>query len=241
MICFLFLFAVICVAVPAAAEPLTDESATAKAVVVTVTVLALHELLTRRGYKGRVAGSKTRRRNRGKIREIIDEYGPFLFKRAFRMHEPSFWKLLDLIEPKLGKKGSGKRKFGKTPNGTIPNSLRLAIAIRYFAGGDPLDLAIVYHVTPCLVYQCVWEVVDAINQTKELDITFPSTYKEQEAVANEFKTRSSAGFNNCAGCVDGILIWIHKPSKPALQEMGIGGKKFFVEEKKIWTEHASCL
>ena len=78
----------------------------------------------------------------------------------------------------------------------------------------------------------MWEVVDAINQTKELDITFPSTYKEQEAVANEFKTRSSAGFNNCAGCVDGILIWIHKPSKPAFQEMGIGGKKFFCGRKK---------
>ena len=39
------------------------------------------------------------------------------------------------------------------------------------------------------------------------------------------------GFNNCAGCLDGILIWTHKPSKPELEKLGIGGKKFFCGRK----------
>ena len=59
----------------------------------------------------------------------------------------------------MGKKGSGKGKRGCTPNGTISNSLRLAMAIRYFAGGDPLDIAVLHKVNPSAVYESVWLVV----------------------------------------------------------------------------------
>ena len=148
------------------------------------------------------------------------------------MKEDSFWKLLDLIEAKMGHKGKGKRKRGGTPNGKVSNGVRLAIALRYFAGGDPLDISAVYKVTPSLVYDCVWLVVHAINSTNELDIKYPTKHDEQQEVAREFQARSSAGFDNCAGCVDGILIWIHKPSSVELAKLGIGGKKFSCGRKK---------
>jgi hypothetical protein len=128
-------------------EPLSfineEQPEVGKAIAATLLVFILNELLHHRVYRGRVPGSKTRPRIRGNIRSIFDEYGPFLFRRAFRMHEVSFWKLLDLIEANMGSKGSGKRKRGATPNGTVPNSVRLAVALRYFAGGDPLDIALV--------------------------------------------------------------------------------------------------
>ena len=204
-----------------------------KAIAATLLVFVLNELLRHHsGYRGRVPGSKTRRRIRGNIRSIFDEYGPVLFRRAFRMHEVSFWKLLDLIEASMGSKGSGKRKRGATPNGTVPNSVRLAVALRYFAGGDPLDIALVYHITPCVVHESVWIVVDAINKTNELNIKFPTSHEEQLKVASEFKARSAAGFDNCAGCIDGMLIWTHKPTKPELEVLGIGSKKFFCGRKK---------
>ena len=79
------------------------------------------------------------------------------------MNQVSFWNLLDRIEPKIGVQR--KRKRGATPNGSVCNGTRLAIAIRYFAGGDPLDLAVVFKVTGCLVYSTIWKVVDAINHT----------------------------------------------------------------------------
>ena len=182
------------------------------------------------GYKGRVAGSKTRRRIRSPIHAIFKKYGPREFRRAFRMDEESFWHLLDLLEPRMAVKR--KRKRGATPNGSVANSTRLAMALRYFAGGDPIDIAIIFMVTPALVYNSVWLVVEAIHKTKSLEIKYPSQHAQQLLIAKEFEAKSRAHFNNCAGCIDGILIWINKPSERDLKNLGIGGKKFFCGRKK---------
>jgi hypothetical protein len=71
------------------------------------------------------------------------------------MKEASFWRLLDLIEPNIGKRRQ-KRKRGQSPNGDVLNSVRLAMAIRYFAGGDPWDIACVYKVNRSAVYESVY-------------------------------------------------------------------------------------
>lgn len=135
-----------------------------------VAILLISDLVARRCRekgklrKGRVRGSKTCRRMRSPITAIFDEYGPILFRRAYRMDEDSFWKLLNLLETNMGIKRGRKR--GATPNGPVCNSVRLAMALRYFAGGDPLDIAVVYKVSRDLVYKSAWLVVDAINKTK---------------------------------------------------------------------------
>jgi DDE superfamily endonuclease len=182
--------------------------------------------------KGRIKGCKTRRRLRLSLESIFHEYGPLKFKRAYRMREESFWNLLDLIEDKLGKV-DGKRKQGKAPNGDVPSSVRLAIALRYLAGGDPIDICAAYRVHSSVVYQSIWMVVEAINKTKELQIQFPTKHEDQQVLANEFTHRSSIGLNNCAGCVDGILIWINKPTIPELQKLKIGGKNLLWAQKKF--------
>jgi hypothetical protein len=84
-------------------------------------------------------------------------------------------------------------------------------------------------------------VVEAINKTKELQIKFPTKHDDQQAIAEEFRQRSAIDFNNCGGCIDGLLIWINKPSCNELEKIRIGGKKFFCGRKKIWFKHASCL
>lgn len=182
------------------------------------------------GNKGRMPGSKTYVRNRPTIPDLFKEYGPINFRRAYRMKEESFWILLDLLDKEMGKKSARRR--GKTPNGDISNAMRLAIALRYFAGGDPLDLMIVFKVSRVVILQSVWLVVEAIHKTKALDLIYPTTYEEQEAVAKEFRAASAVGFNNCAGCIDGILIWIHKPQKKDLDVVEFGGRKFFCGRKK---------
>ena len=130
---------------------------------------------------------------------------------------------------------------GHAPNGDVPNSVRLAIALRYFAGGDPLDLASMFSVNRVVVYQSVWLVVEAINQTKQLELSYPTSYEEQIKIADEFKGNSTIGLNNCAGCIDGILIWINKPSTRELEKLGIGGKKIYCGRKKIWIKYAGGL
>jgi hypothetical protein len=132
------------------------------------------------------------------------------------MKQSSFWKLVDML----------------APNSDNPPSVRLAIALRYFAGGDPIDLCAVHSANTMIVHQSIWLVVQAINHTKSLQISYPTKHEDQQKIAEAFFGKSAAGFNKCAGCIDGILIWINKPSIIELETLGIGGKKFFCGRKK---------
>ncbi|KAG7353530.1 DDE superfamily endonuclease [Nitzschia inconspicua] len=141
-----------------------------------------------------------------------------------------FWKLHNLLKPYMG--GDKKRKRGSTPNGDIPTSSRLSMALRWFAGGDPLDIFQVHGVAPEQVYISVWIVVDAINQCPTLQIKFPTSHEEQRRIADGFRTKSKVGFPNCVGCIDGMLVWISKPNQRSTLQTEIGPGKFYCGRKK---------
>ncbi|KAL7425726.1 hypothetical protein ACHAXH_000202 [Discostella pseudostelligera] len=60
--------------------------------------------------------------------------------------------------------------------------------------------------------ESVWYVVDAVNTVEEFAIEYPESADEQERIAQEFKRVSQANIDICAGAIDGILIWIAKPT-----------------------------
>ena len=62
------------------------------------------------------------------------------------------------------------------------------------------------------VYNSVWNVVDAINSCPHLAIKFLD-HEKQQKIANGFKKKSWVNFDNCMGCIKGILIWTNKPRK----------------------------
>ncbi len=47
-------------------------------------------------------------------------------------------------------------------------------------------------------------------------------------LAQEFQNVSEVQCSNCAGAIDGILIWILKPSEEDAAEAGCGRRNFFV-------------
>lgn len=117
------------------------------------------------------------------------------------------------------------------PNGPVPTSVRLACAIRYFTGASPYDLMVQYGLSYASVLYSVWLVVDAINGTADFHIRYPADHQLQRRIAAEFHEVSEAGFDNCAGAIDGVLIWIHKPSKKDADKSGIGIKKLYCGRK----------
>ena len=125
-----------------------------------------------------------------------------------------------------------KYKAPPVPNGPISTSVRLACALRYFAGGSPYDLMAKYGISHTQVLNCVWSVVQAINLLKEFHISYPSDEEEQHRIAAAFRGASAVDFDNCARAIDGILIWISKPSKKDAERSGIGMKKLAV----LWAE-----
>jgi hypothetical protein len=134
-----------------------------------------------------------------------------------------------MLEPYLKSK---PRLRGKPPNGEIATSSRLSMAIRWFAGGDPLDIFQVHGVGVNEVMTSVWKVVDAINQCTNLQIRFPEDHGEQNRIALAFQRKSEVGYSNCVGCVDGMLVWISKPDKRSVKRARIGPAKYFCGRKK---------
>jgi DDE superfamily endonuclease len=105
------------------------------------------------------------------------------------------------------------------------------MAIRYFAGGRPEDIALVHGVSHTEVFNSVWMVVDAVLSCEELVFAFPSDHSEQLATAAGFKTRSQPGFDTCCGAIDGMLLWTERPSDNECIKAGYGVKKFFCGRK----------
>lgn len=104
--------------------------------------------------------SRARPRIRRSVEEIYESLGPTYFRRAYRMTYESFLKLhqklhegiqrvvsvvsVEKRNKRVSQRGTYRRdrhfKTPPVPNGPIATTVRLACAIRYFAGGSPYDL-----------------------------------------------------------------------------------------------------
>ena len=116
-------------------------------------------------------------------------------------------------------------------NGRIMPELRLACAIRWFAGGSAYDIMTTFGISHSEVFTSAWIVVQAVNSLKEFDILYPTDHNEQHRIAAGFLEVSAANFGCCAGAIDGILIWIHKPSSKDCALSGCDAGKFFCGRK----------
>jgi hypothetical protein len=123
------------------------------------------------------------------------------------------------------------RNYRYVPNGPITTSVRLACALRYFAGGSVYDLMTTYHLGHTDTMRSIWYVVDAINAHPDFDISYPTDHEKQRAIAEGFRKKSGANFDCCAGAVDGILVWIHKPTEEDCEKAGCSSGKFFCGRK----------
>ena len=76
------------------------------------------------------------------------------------------------------------------------------------------------------MFESIWIVVEAVNSLLSFDILYPSGHDEQESIAKGFRDASKVEFDSCAGVIDGILIWMRKPSLKQAEKAGVGEKKF---------------
>lgn len=194
--------------------------------------------------KGRRSHMPAQPRRRTSIQEIYNAMGPRIFRRAFRMTLDSFWRLHAILLPHIctalsknskyeckGGRVGGNYSLPPIPNGPISPSARLGASIRYFAGGCPYDIVYMFGISYSEVMTSVWIVVEAINTCPQFDIFYPETLEEQRQIAAGFQAASTPGIRNCAGAIDGVLIWMLKPSQREAQEAGVDQKKFLCGRK----------
>lgn len=170
-----------------------------------------------------------RHRERRLVSEVHDILGPYFFRRAYRMTLCCFEKLVSILIPHF----QGQRSHVKAQvNGPIREDVRIAAAIRYFAGASVYDLATTFGIAVCEVYTSVWEVTEAILGCPSLAIAFPEDHNEQRELAARFKAKSGAHFDCCVGAIDGILIWMKRPSAVNCATAKCDAGKFMCGRKK---------
>ena len=82
----------------------------------------------------------------------------------FRMEPAQFDKLFDEIRSDLSRQAARNT----TGNFPIEPEQRLAITLRYLAGGQVLDLLDMAPACLSTVYQIIWSTIDAINACKTI-------------------------------------------------------------------------
>ncbi len=151
----------------------------------------------------------------------------------------SFWHLHSILLPhiltvtkrtcrykKKGGRYGGIHSLPPVYNGPITLSVWLGAALRYFAGGLHHDIMCVFCISLSEVLKSMWIVVDAVNDCPQFHISYPSSLEKQQRIATEFEATSTPKFRNCAGAIDGILIWTQKPSLNEAKSVGVAQKKF---------------
>jgi DDE superfamily endonuclease len=131
------------------------------------------------------------------------------------MDEKSFDDLLALLRPNLERDADMAARA--TKGGRIEPAVRLAVALRYLAGGSFLDLCDLYCCSWSTMYEIVWDAVYAINQCGALDMRFPQTQAECASAAAGFTATicKNSPLRYVVGAVDGLFI---KRNAPRLSE-----------------------
>ena len=218
---------------------------TAFAAIVNQFITRQHLRRQQRKYRRR-GGSRQGRtqslqRKRVTVEQVYSGMGDFIFRRAYRMKYQSFQKLTDKLHAHINTSATARRKCDVNdpksrlkppcPNGPITTSVRVACALRYFAGGSPYDLMAVYAISLTEVMNSVWYVVQAINDNPDFIISYPTSHDKQREIAEGFRKVSTANFDCCAGAVNGVLIWTHKPSEADAAKSGCASAKFLCGRK----------
>jgi len=138
------------------------------------------------------------------------------FRRFYRMKPKVFYEILHDIAHKIKK--NEQMGYVSTTSGCVEPRVRLAVALRFLAGGSYLDISKLFGVSENNVYTCVWDVVLAVNETYD----FPWMTKNKldvekmeetlPGIAEGFKAKSDGDlFDKCIGALDGWLPIIAKP------------------------------
>ncbi len=190
-----------------------------------------------RNHGGSMPGRSFRVRTRRSVEDIYKQLAKVYFRRAYRMKYRTFKRLAHALRPYIiaasGQKGGPP---GSIRNGPISSDVRLACAIRWFAGGSVYDLMSTYGISQTDTVKSFWFVVLAINRNPNFNIEYPSDHEEQKRIAQGFHAVSSAGFKSCAGAIDGLLVWIHKPAPKDCIDSGCSSGKFMCARKMKFGE-----
>ena len=146
--------------------------------VATSAVLARERL--RRARESRLHAANRHRERATKVAEM-DQFSDLEFQMQYRMSRTSFNALLELLLPLITKDEEMARR--SSGSGVCPKA-RLAIALRWLAGGSYLDIAKAYGIDQRNFFHpfgVLWDTLHALNEVLDLDFSLAPADLERTA------------------------------------------------------------
>ena len=131
------------------------------------------------------------------------------FRRTYRITRQAFSDLL----AKMERAGFGKAKKKGRPSRLSP-AARLAMAIRYLAGGSYLDLRMIWKVQPKTFYAVVWDALSWIQKTEHLPNLLDPLVLERSRGTFQRKP-GGEHFDGLVLAIDGVAVKIKQPDRDA--------------------------
>jgi hypothetical protein len=154
------------------------------------------------------------------------------FKLRYRVSYDSFNTLLDKLASRL-RVTNVAQAVNSRSHLPICLEVRLAVALRYFAGGDAQDLALIYDISKGCVWRLVWLVVDAVNLTLD-NMRFEDAIDDPDALQAlemDFAMATRGGFwRGQVGAIDGVHIKMRRPSQTDVNDPN----RYHVARKDIY-------
>jgi hypothetical protein len=147
------------------------------------------------------------------------------FRHRYRLTPEAFYKLLQVIEDLLVVQNHRQAK--NSIGAIIPPEVKLAAALRFFAGGQVLDLKLIYNMSIYMVYACVWLVVDAVNQRLQIHFPIKDVYQLSQLEAEFAANARQQVWRGQVMAIDGVHFKMEKPSKKVVKD----GGRYFVARK----------
>lgn len=137
------------------------------------------------------------------------EEGGRVFRKMYRMDVYYFNDLLRRIRKYIETKDveMAVRSCG-TP---VCAEIRLAMTLRYLAGGQVWDIRSNFGVSVSEFYRSIWTVVDAINNEFPIDLDLSDTERLKGLEAGFARKSRHNVIRGAIGAIDGCLVWQKNP------------------------------
>jgi hypothetical protein len=176
---------------------------------------------------GQGPSGKKRRSSRPFVwEEHVTRFSEAEFKLRYRFTFDAFTELVELLRADLSVSDEKQAKHAKWGTVIQPET-KLAMALRFLAGGSPLDLKLIYDVSKSYVYHCVWLVVAAVNKKLPMDFPIDDVGKLRKLEA-EWRARARCSeWYGQVGALDGVHFPMLAPSKKDVDDP----MRYFVARK----------
>ena len=204
-----------------------------------------------------LSAKKRRKKERLLWSEVNLRISDLHFRRMFRMTRKCFDLLCSKIIAAVGERAFKSEAYidaflkGKNPmydahvktcGGYISGEVKLAVTLRLLAGGDALDLGVIFDIVPHKINMIVYSVLrNWIKKPNIGGINMQAYLNNDNAMENAslgFSQRSHGVLKGAIGAIDGWLVRIRRPS---CYHDGIKSPITFFSRKGFYALNVQCI